>query len=166
MDNYYFQMIFTAKGSDLDTIQALIRAFIIFTYILIIFRVAKKRFLGKSTPFDVVMGIILGSVISRAINGSAKMFPAMAIGVLFLAYHWALSYLVSKSEIMSKLLEGIPMQLMRKGILDKHAMARTHTRELDILEAARETAHEPTLDSISDSFLENNGKISVIPKSK
>lgn len=157
-------MIFTAKGADLDTLQAIIRAFIVFSFTLAIFRLSKKRFLGKGTPFDVVMGIVLGSVISRCINGSAKLLPTMAISVLFLIYHWVLSYLVSRYQIFSKLFEGIPFQLIKDGVVDKDGMKRTHTRELDIIEAARQTAHVETIDEISQSFLENSGKISIIPK--
>lgn len=166
MDNYYIQMIFTAKGSDLDTLQVIVRAVIIFTYTLILFRIAKKRFLGKSTPFDIIMGVVLGSVISRAINGSAKLFPTMAVGLVFLIFHWFISLLVSKSPLMSKLLEGIPFQLIKDGVVDKHALARTHTTDEDILEWARSTAHVNKFDKISDSYLENSGKISIITKEK
>jgi uncharacterized membrane protein YcaP (DUF421 family) len=58
-------------GSDsLNWYQVALRALIVYIAALIMVRVGEKRFLGKNTAFDVIIGIILGSVVSRAINST------------------------------------------------------------------------------------------------
>src|SRR5436309_1023553 len=56
---------------DLATGQVCARAIVVFLAGLAIMRVGNRRFLGKATPFDVMLGFVLGSVLSRAISGTA-----------------------------------------------------------------------------------------------
>jgi uncharacterized membrane protein YcaP (DUF421 family) len=48
-----------------------LRSIIVYLVTVGVARFAGKRFFGEHTAFDVVLSIILGSVLSRAINGSA-----------------------------------------------------------------------------------------------
>jgi hypothetical protein len=55
-----------------------LRAVVVYVVTVIIVRLGKKRFMGKGTAFDVILGIMLGSIVSRAITGNAPFFPALA----------------------------------------------------------------------------------------
>jgi uncharacterized membrane protein YcaP (DUF421 family) len=67
------------------------RAGLIFTITLAIVRMDSKRFLGKATVFDIILGIMIGSVMSRAINGSAPFFRTVLAGMVLVAMHWTLA---------------------------------------------------------------------------
>ena len=41
-------------------------------------RFAKKRFIGQATAFDFILVIIIGSIASRAIYGTAPFFASLA----------------------------------------------------------------------------------------
>jgi uncharacterized membrane protein YcaP (DUF421 family) len=41
-------------------------------------RFAKKRFIGQATAFDFILVIIVGSISSRAISGTAPFFASLA----------------------------------------------------------------------------------------
>ncbi len=56
-------------------------------------RLGKKRFMGQATAFDVILGIMLGSLASRAITGNAPLGPTLAAASALLAMHWAFSAL-------------------------------------------------------------------------
>ena len=48
------------------------RAFIVFVCGVLLARVADRRMLGHNAGFDIVLLVVLGSVLSRAINGEWK----------------------------------------------------------------------------------------------
>src|SRR5215207_9867170 len=63
---------------DINVAQMALRAVIVYVVTVIIVRLGKKRFMGQGTAFDVILGIMLGSIVSRAITGNAPFFPALA----------------------------------------------------------------------------------------
>src|SRR3954453_1049103 len=46
--------------------QMALRAVIVFMVPLAMVRLGKKRFMGEATAFDVILGIMLGSIVSQA----------------------------------------------------------------------------------------------------
>jgi len=77
--NETFKQILGAEleGRDLSFVQISLRAIIVFIIALVIVRVANKRFLSKMTAFDALLGFIIGSMLARAVNGSAAFFPTL-----------------------------------------------------------------------------------------
>src|SRR3712207_5169501 len=83
-------------GRDVEDVKAgqmALRAIVIHAFTLAIVRFGSKRFLGKGTAFDVIIGIMIGSVMSRAINGSAPFLPTLLGGVVLVGLHWLLAVL-------------------------------------------------------------------------
>jgi uncharacterized membrane protein YcaP (DUF421 family) len=58
-------------SDDLTVWQMSLRAFIIYVTAILLVKIGEKRFMGKNTAFDMILGIILGSVLSRAVTGNA-----------------------------------------------------------------------------------------------
>lgn len=81
-----------ALGLDtqqLNSWQMGLRAAIIYLAALIMVRIAgDRRFIGKYAAFDVILSIIFGSTLSRAINGSSAFFPTIFAGFVLVAMHW------------------------------------------------------------------------------
>lgn len=72
------EIINSLLGLDADNLtiwQMSLRAVVVYIAGLAMVRIGEKRFLGKSSAFDVLLSIIIGSVLSRAINGSVHFFP-------------------------------------------------------------------------------------------
>ncbi|HEY0336728.1 MAG TPA: hypothetical protein VGC70_05260, partial [Burkholderiales bacterium] len=65
----------TIDSHELEWHHMAIRAVVVYVVVLAITRSGHKRFLGKGTAFDVIIGILLGSIASRAITGNAAFFP-------------------------------------------------------------------------------------------
>ena len=68
------------QAQHLTVFQVLLRAILLFFVALCIVRVADKRFFAKKTAFDVVLGLILASMLARAINGSEQLGPTIVAG--------------------------------------------------------------------------------------
>src|SRR5438128_6262605 len=81
------------EPKDLTFVQISLRGIIVFLATLIIVRLGHKRSLALKTPFDAVLLVILASVLSRAINGSAAFFGTLSGGLVLVALHRAFAHL-------------------------------------------------------------------------
>src|ERR671929_718768 len=79
------------EGKDLNVPQMALRAVVVYMVAVLIVRLGKKRFMGRATAFDVILGIMLGSIVSRAVTGNAPFFPALAASAVLVAMHWLFS---------------------------------------------------------------------------
>lgn len=146
---------------DIAWWQMGIRAVIVFLSALLILRSGDRRIFGKNAAFDIVLGIILGSVLSRAITGNAPFGPAIFASVVLMGLHWILAYFAYHFPKFGKLVKGREIQLMKGGNLEKKAMGQTNITEHDLEEACRQNSVE-TLKDVKDAFIERSGNISII----
>jgi uncharacterized membrane protein YcaP (DUF421 family) len=104
-------------GLDLPNsiVKTSILAFILYLAALVILRFGDKRFLGKSAAFDIVLGIIIGSVVSRAINGSAELVPTLAAIIMLVGLHWIFAILSLHSEKISSIVKGRSKLIVKDG---------------------------------------------------
>lgn len=149
------------QGQDLRASHMALRALVVYVIALAIFRIAKKRFLGQATAFDVMLGVISGSVVSRAITGNAPFVPTLSAAVALMVAHWAFSGLSARWHLFGLLVKGAPTTIIRHGKIDRRALAREHMSERDLDEQLR--AHglrDP--EQVSEARLERNGQLSVV----
>ncbi|MEQ9549584.1 MAG: hypothetical protein RIM23_08200 [Coleofasciculus sp. G3-WIS-01] len=65
---------FGLEAQTLNVWQMGLRAAVIYGTALIMVRViGDRRFIGKYAAMDLLLGVVLGSTLSRAINGAAKL---------------------------------------------------------------------------------------------
>src|SRR5581483_2893842 len=74
------------------------RTLFVFVCGVALVRFGARRFLGRNSGFDFVITIVLGSVLSRAINGQASFFPTLWASALLVALHRLLSALACRSH--------------------------------------------------------------------
>ena len=67
-----------------------------------------KRSLARKTAFDAVLIVILASVLSRAINGSAAFFATLGGSVVIVLVHRLLAFIASHSHWFGCLIKGSP----------------------------------------------------------
>ena len=138
-----------------------LRAVVVYVATVLMVRLGKKRFMGQSTAFDVILGIMLGSVVSRAITGNAPFFPALVAAAVLLAMHWLFSALAFRSHRFGQAIKGEPRVLVRDGTIDREAMRRAHMSEHDLWEDLRSEGVS-RLEQVAEARLERSGKLSVI----
>src|SRR4051812_11208912 len=149
------------EGKELGIGQMTLRAVVVYVATVLIVRLGKKRFMGQSTAFDVILGIMLGSIVSRAVTGNAPFFPALAAATVLLGMHWLFSALAFRSHLFGKAIKGEPRTLVRDGTIDREAMRQAHMSEGDLWEDLRgESASR--LGQVAEARLERSGRLSVI----
>jgi uncharacterized membrane protein YcaP (DUF421 family) len=143
--------------------QMVIRGIIIFMFSLLLVRLGDKRIFGKSTTFDIVLSIILGSLLSRAITGNAPFFSTVITSAALVFLHMVLAQLAVYTRI-GKFIKGQEQQLVKDGRLLEETMRRQQITEHDIREAVRQKGRILGLEEVEAAFLERDGTISIITK--
>ena len=55
----------SAKADDLLLAQVAVRAFLVYSALIVFVRLGKKRFLAQATPLDAILLILIGSIASQ-----------------------------------------------------------------------------------------------------
>ena len=153
----------SSGSNDLSALQIIIRTVLIYAFTLAIVRLGSKRFLSKATAFDVIVGIMLGSIMSRAITGSTQFVGTLLAGAVLIGMHWLLARLAFHSDWFGPLVKGRPILLIKDGEVQKHGMREAGLSEKDLKQALRMQNNHTDPANIKLAHLERSGDISVIP---
>ena len=141
--------------------QMCARASLLFLYGIALLRLAGTRIFGKSAPLDIVMSVIIGSNLSRALTGNAPLVEVMVATAWLLALHWALARAAHHYPPLATMVKGAPDVLVRDGTIDRAAMRREGIGQRDLETAMREGG-VTEVDEIARATLERDGSISIM----
>jgi uncharacterized membrane protein YcaP (DUF421 family) len=147
---------------DVDSIEMALRTIVIYLFTLGIVRVSSKRFLGETTAFDFIVSIMLGSIMSRAINSSAPFGPTMVAGAVLLILHWLFALLAFRSRWFGFIVKGDAILLIKDGVVQEDGMRRSHITENDLTGALRIQTNQTDPSRVKLAYMERNGQISII----
>lgn len=149
------------EAKELGVLQMALRAGVVFVVTLVIVRLGKKRFMGRATAFDVILGIMLGSIVSRAVTGNAPFGPALAAGGVLVGLHWVFSGVALRWRDFGIATKGRSRILVQGGEIDQDALRSAHITEHDLWEDLRDKGVS-SLDQVAEARLERSGKLSLI----
>ncbi len=141
------------------------RTFVVFCFAVALIRVADRRLFGHAAGFDIVVAIILGSVLSRGINGQAAFFPTLGASALLVGLHHLLATLTFHSHWFSSIVKGRPHALVRNGKVHREHLRQNKITDEDLDEQLRLNANLAGIGDVEEARLERNGSVSVV-KSK
>jgi uncharacterized membrane protein YcaP (DUF421 family) len=150
---------------DVNAIQMALRTIIVYAGTLVLIRVGSKRFLAQATAFDVIVGIMLGSVMSRAINGSASLLPTLLAGAAFIGLHRLLNVLAFRTDNrFGSVVKGNPVLLIKDGEIQQQGIRKTGLSMRDLEQALREKVQETDPSKIRLAYMERDGSVSAVPR--
>ncbi|MBB5692957.1 YetF domain-containing protein [Muricoccus pecuniae] len=141
--------------------QECLRAVVVFAYGLLLVRLAGRRVFGKWSALDIIVSVIIGSNLSRALTGSAPLGGTLLATTLLLALHWLLAQGAARFRAVSAVVEGSAVELARDGAARPGAMVRDSISRADMDEALRGAGVEE-LARTRLVMLEPSGKITVL----
>ena len=153
-----------AEPNDLTFIQVSLRGVVIFLVTLIMVRLSSKRSLAEKTAFDAILLVILASVLSRAINGSAGFFTSIGASFVLVLLHRFFGWVACRSHAFGKIIKGCPAIVIENGQLNRPAMRRELISDHDLEEDLRLTAKTEDAAKIKIARLERSGDISFIKR--
>lgn len=146
--------------------QMVIRALLVYGFLLVVLRVSGKRTLSQTTPFEFVLLLIISETVQQAMVGDDQSLTGAALLVLTLVgTSIVLSLVKQASPRIDKWLDGVPLIIVENGKMLRGRMRKSRIDEADILESARMLQGLERLDQIEYAVVERSGEISIIPKS-
>jgi len=153
-----------APGSAITTAQAVARAVMMYAFALVAVRIEKNRLIGQNTVFDMVLIILLGSLWSRAVNGSGTLSATLLATVALLAMQSGVLRLTYRSARAGSVLKGKPLPLIKEGNVIEENLRRISLSRHDLGEALRLNANLAHAEQVQEAYFERNGQVGVVPK--
>lgn len=139
-----------------------VRAALVFVIGIALMRLGSRRFPGQATPFDLLLAVVLGSVISRTINAEAAFVPTLAACATLVLAHWCFAWIAFRSHHFGKLVKGRDTTLVSNGAIVWPQLDACHITERDLVGALRLRAGTEDLSRVRSARLERSGEISFV----
>ncbi|MBC7856225.1 MAG: DUF421 domain-containing protein [Pirellulaceae bacterium] len=143
--------------------QIACRAAAVFFIGLALVRIGKTRLIGRVTGLDVLIGFLLGSILSRGITGQASISGTAIASATIVLLHWILTAIATRSHRFGIVIKGRSKVLVKDGAIDESAMLYSHISPNDLDEALHIRGLE-TVEQVRRAYQERNGEISVIKR--
>jgi uncharacterized membrane protein YcaP (DUF421 family) len=145
--------------------ETVLRAFAMYAFLLLLFRISGKRSLAQITSFDFVLLLVIGEASQQALIGEDySMVTSLIAIVTLMTIDIALSLIKQRSVRIDRWLEDVPVIIVDHGRLLQDRMQKERVDIDDVLAAARSTHGLERLDQIKYAVLERNGGISIVPQ--
>ena len=157
----FMRALIGPDNGETTTGQLCARAVIVLVVGIAYIRIAGRRTFSQGSPLDIVVAVIVGSNLSRAMTGRSQFLEGLAATLLLVVLHRALAMATMRWTWLADIVKGKPAVLIREGALQHKTMWRHAVSQADLTEALR---HEQVDDpkAVRQATLENSGKISVV----
>lgn len=152
------------EGKELNALQMGDRAFVMFFITLVLIRVAGMRAFGQKSAFDMIIVIMLGAILSRAVTGDSAFFPTVVAGAALAIVHRLLALISVYNDTIGSIVKGNKTILFKNNKVVKKNMINCSVSYKDLEEEVRLILNETTMDNVEEIFMERSGKISIIKK--
>ena len=144
--------------------EVVVRAAVVFVFLVVITRAIGRRELAQMNAFDLVLLVIMGDLVQQAITSDDRSITSafLAIGTIAVLI-LTMSYATFRWKRLRDLIDGTPSIVVRDGDV-LHEVLRLERVPLDdVLEAARSKGIERVSD-IKLGILEADGTFSFIQR--
>ncbi len=144
--------------------MVIIRTAILYALVVVVMRLMGKRQLGELQPYELVITIMISDLASLPMQDTRL---PLLLGIIPIITMLIMQIFVSEIQLRSEkiraVIDGKPSILLRNGKIDTKALRDQRINIDDLMEELRVNGYF-NIDDIAYIILENNGKISVIPK--
>lgn len=145
--------------------DSVIRGVVVYGFLLFVFRVSGKRTLSQSNTFDLVLLLIISETVQEAlVDQDHSLTHAVLLVLTLVGMSVLLQVLKQLSPGLDKVLEGMPLVLMKDGFFFKDRMRSVRVEESDMIDAARASQGIEGLGEVKYVVIEKNGELSIIKK--
>lgn len=140
--------------------EIVVRAGVVFLFLYVLTRAMGKRELSETTPFELLLLIVLGDIVQQGImqedmSATGSLIAAATVGVLVLLLSWG----TFRSKRAADLLEGQPTVVVSDGRVVGEALNVERLTLEELLSAARRQGVED-LSTLRLAVLESDGQLS------
>jgi uncharacterized membrane protein YcaP (DUF421 family) len=141
-----------------------LRCAFIFVFLFVLMRAIGRRELSQLQPFDILLLVVLGDLITQGVLQSDLSVTGSLLAVgTFSLLSVAVSYVSFRFARLRPILDGEPLVLVEDGRVIEKNLRRERLTIEDVSEEARHQGIE-RLSDVRWAVLETTGRISFIPR--
>lgn len=142
----------------------ILRAFLTYIIVLIVFRLMGKRQIGQMQPFELVLTLIIADLATIPMaEMSVPLFHGIVPLLTLVLIHYLLTVISKKSVRFSRVISGKPIIVVNPNGVDYDALRLLNISVDDIFGAIRDKGFF-NLEDVQYAIMETNGTITVMPK--
>jgi uncharacterized membrane protein YcaP (DUF421 family) len=142
--------------------EFVLRAVIVYAFLLLILRLTGKRQIGQMSPFDLVLLLVLSNAVQDSMNGGDNSVGGgLILAATLVAFNALVSFATSRNRTAEKWVEGEPEILIFDGKVIKKTLD-SEGLTMDELEGAMRAAGCDNTKDVHLATLELNGQISIV----
>jgi uncharacterized membrane protein YcaP (DUF421 family) len=145
-------------------LMLVLRAVVVYVFLMIALRIAGRRETGQMTSFDIVLLLILSNAVQNSINaGDNSLVGGLVSAATLLVLNWAMGVAACRWPWFERLIEGQPVRIITDGKIHENALARERITVAQLRSALRKQG----IDGITyckRAVLEPDGTLSAVRK--
>ena len=147
----------------MNYIIMIFKTFVVYLLVAFVFRLLGKREVGQLGTFDLVVFVLIAELVAMAIEHKNNFFFNITPVFVLAALQLFISKLSLKNNKFRSFIDGKPVVIIKKGIIDfKNMVEQRYTLD-DLLLQLREKDVR-SIEEVDYAILEINGKLSVFKK--
>lgn len=151
-------------GEDLSVLlllEILLRTGVVFLWLLFLLRMTGRRGLAQLSPLELAIVIALGSAAGDPmLYTEVPVLLAMLVLTGVVALQRGVSWLMNRSRPFENFVDGVPLELVRDGVIVDGGLRRARMSREDLFERLRPEGVEQ-LGQVRRVYLEQSGELSV-----
>lgn len=146
--------------------EFVLRACVIYIFVILALRLTGKRQVGQLSPFDFVLLLILGNAVQNSMNGGDNsLLGGMILASVLIGLNWLVGFFNFRNYRARRIFEGRPEVLVHNGKVFEKILQHEKI-PLPELHAVLRKNGVMSVDEVHLAMLESNGEISVIKRGK
>lgn len=144
--------------------EFVLRAFLVYAFLLVILRLTGKRQVGQLAPFDLVLLLVLSNAVQNSMNaGDNSVGAGFLLAGALVVVNSVVGYITYKSKRVEAFIDGKPKIIIHNGVADEALLTKERITHHELMAAIRQ-ANLVDISEVHLGILENNGRINVIAK--
>ena len=145
--------------------ELILRGVVVYAFLLALLRLSGKRQVGQLAPFDLVLLLVLSNAVQNSMNaGDNSLVGGLVSAATLVGLNYVVSLATYRSKKLEALVEGRPEVLVHNGKLYEKVLNDAKLTHHELNAALRE-AGCTSVEDVHSAILENNGAITVTPRS-
>jgi uncharacterized membrane protein YcaP (DUF421 family) len=141
--------------------EKVLRPVVVYLFLVVFLRIFGKRELAQLNPFDLVVLLSLSNTVQNAMIGDDNSVTGGLVGALsLLAVNWVLTWVLFRSPKATKVLEGEPATLVRRGVVQQEELKKQSLTHEELISVLNKNGFNGPAD-VETCVLEPNGTFYV-----
>ena len=143
--------------------EFIVRAAVVYLFLLVMVRVSGKRTVGQFTPFDLIVVMLLSESVSGSLTAQDTSLPGgLIVAAALVALDMLIAIATSRSRKVDAMVQGNPVLIGRDGVIYTDVLKRERVPEGDLEKALR--GADCLIEDMRMAVLESDGSINIMKK--